>query len=332
MTLERFITKHLLLIHTMTLSLLLGENTVHIDLTDGQEIQGEFIGTYMDHVHILTGDKTFYYACNDIFSIASPVKEFDYDCSENTVTAEILFPPELNPMTGEWTQKLPDVFNPDIVRPVAVEETDGVDTVPPMVDLGVVEPGFEDEVSTFEEKDDTEEDFIMINGVEYVKAAPNRETNQDDLPRTTKKKKRKKRQEAQLSDREIRELASYDAKRNHDEFIWTSLSLGTSMFGWLVKGKGCDACRLWQGGPSEFNVTWGGLGLAGSYLVANNFDATYDLRKMTNVRLSYPNEIKTRNGKILYETTYVSKTHRLRKYSVMVGPIIGLGTLFLFFG
>jgi len=325
MTLERFITKHLLLIHMMTLSLLLGENTVHIDLTDGQEIQGEFIGTYMDHVHILTGDKTFYYACNNILSIRFLIKEFDFDCSENTVTADILFPPELDPMTGEWAQRLPDIFNPDIVKPLVKKVADAVDTNPPTVDLSVVETQFEEEVSTLEEKDNTEKDFIMINGVKYVKAAPNRETNQDNLPRATKKKKPKKRQEAQLSDRDIRELASYDARRNHDEFIWTSLSLGTSIFGWLVGGDITDEF-------SEVHAFWGGLGLAASYLVANNFDATYDLRKMTNVRLSYPNEIKTRNGKILYETTYVSKTHRLRKYSVMVGPIIGLGTLFLFFG
>ena len=332
MALERFITKHLLLIHMMTLSLLLGDGTVQIQLYNGQEVQGEFIGTYMNHVHILTEEETYYYACDDILSVLSPRKGFDYDCSENTVTADILFPPELDPMTGEWVQRLPDVFNPDIAQPVVKKETDGIDTNPPTVDLSVVETQFDEQVSTFEKKDDTEEDFIMINGVKYVKAAPNRETNQDNLPRTTKKKKRKKRQEAQLSNREIQELASYDAKRNHDEFIWTSLSLGTSMFGWLVKGKGCDACRLWRGGPSEFNAVWGGLGLAGSYLVANNFDATYDLRKMTNVRLSYPNEIKTQNGKKLYKTTYVSKTRRLRKDSVMVGSIFGLGYLLLFSG
>ena len=177
--------KHLLIIHMMTLSLLLGDGTVQIQLTNGQEIRGKFIGTYMNHVHILSGDKTFYYACNDIFSIASPVKGFDYDCSENTVTAEILFPPELNPMTGEWTQKLPDVFNPDILRPVAVEGTDGVDTVPPTVDIGVIDPRFDEEVSTLEEKDETEKDFIMINGARYVKASPDGEIYQDIIPTAT---------------------------------------------------------------------------------------------------------------------------------------------------
>ena len=180
-------TKHLLIINMMTLSLLLGDGTVQIQLYNGQEVQGEFIGTYMNHVHILTEEETYYYACDDILSVLSPRKGFDYDCSENTVTADILFPPELDPMTGEWVQRLPDVFNPDIAQPVVKKETDGIDTNPPTVDLSVVETQFEEEVSVLEKKDGTEKDFIMINGVKYVKAAPNRETNQDNLPRATKK-------------------------------------------------------------------------------------------------------------------------------------------------
>jgi len=84
---------------------------------DQQVAQGEFIGTYMNHVHILMGDKIYYYACDDIVSIISSTgKEIDYDCSENTVTADILFPPVFDPMTGEMTQVLPDVFNPDIIK------------------------------------------------------------------------------------------------------------------------------------------------------------------------------------------------------------------------
>jgi len=151
--------RHLLLIHMMTLSLLLGDGTVQISLANGQEVQGEFIGTYMDHVHVLTGEKLYYYACDDIRSITSKAGEtFDYDCSENTVTADILFPPVLDPMTGEWAQKLPDVFNPNIAHPVAVEETDGVGN---------------------------EEDHIVINGVKYVRAASDKETDQGSIPITT---------------------------------------------------------------------------------------------------------------------------------------------------
>ena len=177
--------RHLLLIHLMTLSLLLGDGTVQIQLYNGQEVQGEFIGTYMNHVHILTEEETYYYACDDILSVLSPRKGFDYDCSENTVTADILFPPELDPMTGEWVQRLPDVFNPDIVKPLVKKVADAVNTNPPTVDLSVVETQFEEEVSILEEKDDIEKDFIMINGARYVKASPDEEIYQDIIPTAT---------------------------------------------------------------------------------------------------------------------------------------------------
>ena len=154
----------------MTLSLLLGDGTVQISLANGQEVQGEFIGTYMDHVHVLTGEKLYYYACGDIRSITSKTGEtFDYDCSENTVTADILFPPVLDPMTGEWAQRLPDVFNPEIARPITTTEADGV------------EPQFDEDVATFEKKGVTEEDLIMINGVKYVKAAPDVENDENSI-------------------------------------------------------------------------------------------------------------------------------------------------------
>ena len=41
----------------MMLSLLLGTNIVQVKLTNGQEAQGEFIGIYMDHIHILKDEK-----------------------------------------------------------------------------------------------------------------------------------------------------------------------------------------------------------------------------------------------------------------------------------
>ena len=186
MALERLMTRHLLLIHMMLLSLLLGGDIVQIQLYNGQEVQGEFIGTYMNHVHILTEEETYYYACDDILSVLSPRKGFDYDCSENTVTADILFPPELDPMTGEWVQRLPDVFNPDIAQPVVKKETDGIDTNPPTVDLSVVETQFEEEVSTVEKKDDTEKDFIMINGIRYLRVSSDAEKDQDSTPITTR--------------------------------------------------------------------------------------------------------------------------------------------------
>jgi len=310
--------RHLLLIHLMTLSLLLGDGTVQIQLTNGQEVQGEFIGTYMDHVHVLTGEKLYYYACDDIQAILSPKENFDYDCSENTVTADILFPPVLDPMTGEWAQKLPDVFNPDIAKPIVKKVADAVDTDPPTVDLGEVDPRFDEEVSTFEKKDVTEEDFIMINGVKYVRAAPDGQTDQDNLPRTTKKKKRKKKREAQLSDREIRSMALEDAKLNHDGILWTITglgSLGTGFFGAIMGMEMFD---------SFFGfVAGGGVGLSLPYLVASSYDPS---------DLPYPREIKTLSGKKLYEKTYVSETRQLRKDNVLAGPLIGGAGCAILFG
>ena len=125
-----------------------GDANVQIRLENGQKAQGEFVGTYMNHVHILMGDNIYYYACDDIISITnaseglSSGRGFNYDCSINTVTADILFPPELDPMTGEMTQMLPDVFNPDIPKPAAKVEVGGVST---------------------------EEGFVVIDGVKYVR-------------------------------------------------------------------------------------------------------------------------------------------------------------------
>ena len=116
------------LLFVMIFSFLFGDANVQIRLQNGQIVQGEFVGTYMNHVHILVEEKIIYYACDDITSITyadggfSYGKGYDYDCSINTVTADILFPPELDPMTGEMTQMLPDVFNPDIPKPTAKVE------------------------------------------------------------------------------------------------------------------------------------------------------------------------------------------------------------------
>ena len=136
----------------MVFSFLFGDNIVLVRYGDQQVAQGEFIGTYMNHVHILVGEKIIYYSCDDITSITysseglSTGRGFNYDCSKNTVTADILFPPELDPMTGEMAQMLPDVFNPDIPKSAV-------------------------------------EDFVVIDGVKYARVAPEKETAQID-PKT----------------------------------------------------------------------------------------------------------------------------------------------------
>ena len=128
------------LLFVMIFSFLFGDANVQIRLQNGQKSKGEFIGTYMNHVHILVEEKIIYYACDDIISITYSSsgwnygKGYDYDCNLNTVTADILFPPELDPMTGEMTQMLPDVFNPDIPKPAAKVE-DGTKVEPVTTDF-----------------------------------------------------------------------------------------------------------------------------------------------------------------------------------------------------
>ena len=132
------------LLFVMIFSFLFGDANVQIRLQNGQKANGEFVGTYMNHVHILVEEKIIYYACDDIISITYSSsgwnygKGYDYDCNLNTVTADILFPPELDPMTGEMTQILPDVFNPDIPKPAVEEATSVVQKPDTKVEAGGV--------------------------------------------------------------------------------------------------------------------------------------------------------------------------------------------------
>jgi len=150
----------------MAFSFLFGDNNVQVRHGDQQVAQGEFIGTYMNHVHILVGENIYYYSCDDIISITyaseglSYGKGFDYDCSKNTVTADILFPPEFDPMTGEMAQILPDVFNPDIPKPAVEKATPVVQEFPAKIEAGGVSAA---------------EDFVIIDGVKYAKVAPEKD-------------------------------------------------------------------------------------------------------------------------------------------------------------
>ena len=96
------------------ISLLTGQNTVQVKLKNGTTADGEFIGTYMGHVHLLAGENINYFKCDDIQSITELgyINVFKYDCNKNTISADILFPPQLNPMTGAWETIIPDVFDP----------------------------------------------------------------------------------------------------------------------------------------------------------------------------------------------------------------------------
>jgi len=160
------VNKYSALLFVIIFSFLFGDANVQIRLQNGQKSKGEFIGTYMNHVHILVEEKIIYYACDDIISITnfseglSSGRGFNYDCSINTVTADILFPPELDPMTGEMTQMLPDVFNPDILKPAAKVEAGGVST---------------------------EEDFVVIDGVKYARELIKDQNDTDEIDIWNKK-------------------------------------------------------------------------------------------------------------------------------------------------
>jgi hypothetical protein len=86
------------------------QNTVQVKKTNNEKISGEFLGTYMDHIHLFVNDKLVYVDCQDLISVKKDGSDFAYDCSKNTIAPEVLFPPKFDPMTGENMQKTPDVF------------------------------------------------------------------------------------------------------------------------------------------------------------------------------------------------------------------------------
>ena len=108
----------------LMISFLSGQSIVQVNLKNGTKVNGEFIGTYMKHIHLLVGENINYFKCDDIQSVIKSdfVNVFEYDCSKNTVTADILFPPQLNPMTGEWETIMPDVFDPEKRKVLAKEK------------------------------------------------------------------------------------------------------------------------------------------------------------------------------------------------------------------
>ena len=111
---EGFVVKKTIVLLLMTISFLSGQSMINVKLKNGTTVKGEFIGTYMKHVHILMGTNINSFKCDNIQAITESgyVNVFEYDCSKNTVTSDILFPPQLNPMTGEWETIIPDIFRP----------------------------------------------------------------------------------------------------------------------------------------------------------------------------------------------------------------------------
>jgi hypothetical protein len=278
------VNKSVALLLLMTFSFLFGDDNVVVRHGDQQVAQGEFIGTYMNHVHILMGNKIYYYACDDIVSIISSTgKEIDYDCSKNTVTADILFPPELDPMTGEWTQMLPDVFNPDIPRPAVQKATPVVQKPAAKVEAGGVS---------------AEGNFVVIDGVKYARVAPQAD------PKTGV-------QGTTLSQLEIRSLALANARQTHVGPLWGFLGLagcGTGMVGGMIGGEMAEFPGFLIGGT---------IGLSLPSLLASGSASSTPVPY-------YPAEIKTQNEKQLYKDAYVKEAGLLRRRSTLTGTGVGL--------
>jgi hypothetical protein len=285
----------------MTLSFLVGDNNVLVRHGDQQVAQGEFIGTYMNHVHILIGEKIIYYACGDIISITSASeglsygKGYDYDCSKNTVTADILFPPELDPMTGEMAQILPDVFNPDIPKPAVEKATPVVQKPTGKVEAGSVSAA---------------EDFVIIDGVKYARIAPEEEL-QANMRTDFGSYRTDGDRGATLSQLEIQSMALMNARKTHVGPGWGLLGLagcGTGLMGGIMGGEMAEFPGFLIGGA---------LGLSLPSLFASGSASSISVPY-------YPTEIKTQNEKQLYKDAYVKETGLLRRRSTVTGTGVGL--------
>ena len=324
-------TKHLIYIYICLLSTLCASDIVKVKLKSGHIGRGEWIGTYSGHVHLLIEDNVYYYACNEISSVMvddkTDIEEaFVFDCSENSVSSDILFPPEIDPMTGEWTQNIPDIFNPDVPKQITEVKTEVVEIDNHVVNSPeITEMPLKIDKSTFwidnEEKpsnsqetakkeDTTEDDFIMINGVKYVRASSDQSTAQNDLSQIKIK-------DNKISKSKIRSMARRDATRNHNKVTWGVAGVGSCVTGMFGAGLGAAIA----GFPGFLLGGTGGLLLP--YSTANNF----------NPNLNYPPEVKGLDEKRLYKDTYIEQARILAKESVRNGPLNLLavgGALFFF--
>ena len=319
-------TKHLIYIYACLLSTLFASDMVKVTLKSGHTGQGEWIGTYSGHVHLLIKDNVYHYDCNEILSVmvddkANIEEAFVFDCSENSVSSDILFPPEIDPMTGEWTQNIPDIFNPDIPKMVKEVKTEEVE-----IDNSVNSPKITKKPTKIEEttfwitneknsldskenariEDTSKDNFIMINGVKYVRAS----SDQNDFSRTQK-------EDFTISKSKIRSLAMRNATLDHDKFKWGVAGAGSCITGMFGAGVGAAIA----GFPGFLLGGTGGLLLP--YSTANNF----------NPNLNYPPEVKGLEEKRLYKDTYLKQARILAKESVRNGPfnLLAVGGAFFFF-
>ena len=57
---EDFVTKKTIVFLLLAISFLAGQSIVQVKLKNGTTVKGEFIGTYMEHVHLLRGENIDY--------------------------------------------------------------------------------------------------------------------------------------------------------------------------------------------------------------------------------------------------------------------------------
>ena len=314
-------TKYLIYFNLLFLSTLYASDMVKVKLKSGHIGRGEWIGTYSGHIHLLIEDKVYYYACDEILSVMVDDKTnieeaFVFDCSENSVSSDILFPPEIDPMTGEWTQNIPDKFNPDIPKETAEVKTVVVESDNSVISheitetpAKIIESTFwidneeklSDSQATAKKEEIKEDDFIIINGVKYVRASSDQNTNQNDFSRLQK-------EDFTISDSKIRSLARRNATLNHDKSKWGIAGLrgcGTVMIG-AVAGE------IIGGFPGLIFGAIGGFLMP--FRAANSF----------NPNIIYPLEVKGLHEKRLYKETYLKQARILAKESMKNGPGLAL--------
>ena len=150
----------------------------------------------------------------------------------------------------------------------------------------------------------------MINGVKYVRASSDLNTDQNDFSR-------KQNEDFTISKRKIRSLAKRNATLDHDKFKWGVAGAGSCITGMFGAGVGAAIA----GFPGFLLGGTGGLLLP--YSTANNF----------NPNLNYPPEVKGLEEKRLYKDTYLKQARILAKESVRNGPLnlLAVGGAFFFF-
>jgi hypothetical protein len=269
------------------------------------------------------------------------------------VTADILFPPELDPMTGEWTQMLPDVFNPDIPKPAVEKVTPVVQKPTAKIEAGGVSAA---------------EDFVIIDGVKYARVAPEKETAQVD-PKTAvsvrailpgQKSAIKSLSKAvgftnsdlntfliQNYTQPLDGLSHAQARNVINKFQAGSVSKPnpeTGTRGTTLSTLEIRSMALMNAGQKHNGAPWGLLGLAGcgSGMMGGIMGVEmadfpgFVIGGIIGLSLPslfasgatpvpyYPNEIKTQNGKQLYKDAYVKEAGRLRVRSTQSGTLLGL--------